>query len=89
MLAARASSTSLGSAVSAGTTSLVLLGALPGFPESRVRGREGLTSPHAAPHPTWGRRLRGRKGLGHPTGGRELGELRIWGRGDNRQERTF
>ena len=40
--------------------------------------RRTQTSPHA-----------GRKGLGHATGGRELGELWIWGKGDNRQEWTF
>ena len=91
VLAARASSTSLGFAVSAVATSLVLLGALPGFPESRIMGREGLRHHHMQPHILPGAQSSegGRKGLGHATGRRELGELWIWGKGGNRQEWTF
>lgn len=50
VLAARASSTCLGFAVSAVATSLVRLGALPVFPEPRITGREGLRRHHVQPH---------------------------------------
>ena len=53
VLAARANSTSLGFAVSAVATSLVLLGALPGFPESRIMGREGLRHHHMQGGRAW------------------------------------